>query len=137
MKGAKLELQSLEVINRALWTYIEIEYHGMPHRILRESPLDRWAKIGQRVRYPEPSVDINDLFLFEAKRKVQKDRTVSLNGMLYEIDASLVGETVTLRYVLRKWSIEILFSFRNINITFDNIFYFTIIIEQWRSVYFN
>jgi putative transposase len=36
--------------------------------------------------------------LFEAKRKVQKDRTVSLNGMLYEVDASLVGETVTLRY---------------------------------------
>ena len=35
---------------------------------------------------------------FESKRKVQKDRTVSLNGMVYEIDASLVGETVMLRY---------------------------------------
>jgi hypothetical protein len=29
---------------------------------------------------------------------VQKDRTISLNGMVYEIDASFVGETVTLRY---------------------------------------
>jgi len=90
--------QSLETINRALWTYIEIEYHRTPHRILGEAPLDRWARIGQRVRYPEPGVDLDDLFLFEAKRKVQKDRTVSLNGILYEIDASLVGETVTLRY---------------------------------------
>jgi transposase InsO family protein len=92
------EKQSLEAINRVLRTYIEIEYHRTPHRILGESPLDRWAKIGQRVRYPEPGVDIDDLFLFEAKRKVQKDRTISLNGRLYEIDASLVGETVTLRY---------------------------------------
>ncbi len=92
------EMQSLEAINRALWTYIEIEYHRTPHRILGESPLDRWAKIGQRVRYPEPGVDVDDLFLFDAKRKVQKDRTVSLNGVLYEIDASLVGETVILRY---------------------------------------
>lgn len=92
------EMQSLEALNRVLWTYIEIEYHRTPHRILGESPLDRWAKVGQRVRYPEPGVDVDDLFLFETKRKVQKDRTVSLNGVLYEINASLVGETVTLRY---------------------------------------
>ena len=32
------------------------------------------------------------------KRRVMKDRTVSLNGRLYEVDAVLVGETVTLRY---------------------------------------
>jgi len=91
-------MQSLEAINRALWAYIEIEYHRTPHRILGEPPLDRWAQTGQRVRYPEPGVDLDDLFLFEAKRKVQKDRTVSLNGVVYEVDASLVGETVTLRY---------------------------------------
>ena len=54
--------------------------------------------IGQRVRYPESGVDLEELFLFESKRKVQKDRTVSLHGMIYEIDAALVGETVTLRY---------------------------------------
>ena len=92
------DMQSLEAINRALWTYIETEYHRSPHRILRETPLDCWARSGQRVRYPELGVDLDDLFLFEAKRKVQKDRTISLNGMVYEIDASFVGETVTLRY---------------------------------------
>jgi hypothetical protein len=92
------DLQSLEAMNRALWTYIEIEYHRTPHRMLKETPLDRWARVGQKVRYPEPGVDVEDLFLFESRRKVQKDRTVSLNGVVYEIDASLVGETVTLRY---------------------------------------
>lgn len=29
---------------------------------------------------------------------MQKDRTVSLRGVVYEVDASLVGEIVTLRY---------------------------------------
>ena len=91
-------MQNITTMNRALWIYIEIEYHRTRHRILTETPLDCWAKIGQRVRYPEPGVDLTDLFLFESKRKVQKDRTVSLHGMIYEIDASLVGETVTLRY---------------------------------------
>lgn len=94
----KENMQNIASMNRALWIYIEIEYHRTRHRILTETPLDCWAKIGQRVRYPEPGVDLTDLFLFESKRKVQKDRTVSLHGMVYEIDASLVGETVTLRY---------------------------------------
>jgi len=43
-------------------------------------------------------VDLDDLFLFEAKRKVARDRTVSLNGLVYEVDASLVGRTVILRF---------------------------------------
>jgi putative transposase len=29
---------------------------------------------------------------------VQRDRTVSLHGVIYEVDATLVGESVTLRY---------------------------------------
>ncbi len=94
----KNDMQSLANLNRALRLYIEIEYHRRPHRMLKKTPLDCWANIGQRVRYPEPGVDLEDLFLFESKRKVHKDRTVSLNGMVYEIDAALVGETVTLRY---------------------------------------
>lgn len=92
------ELSSLTAINQALWSYVEMEYHRSPHRMLGETPLDRWAGSAQRVRYPEPGIDLDDLFLFETKRKVQKDRTISLNGQVYEIEAALVGETVTLRY---------------------------------------
>ena len=50
------------------------------------------------MRYLDPTTDLDDLFLFEAKRRVMKDRTLSLHGRLYEVDAVLVGETVTLRY---------------------------------------
>jgi hypothetical protein len=45
-----------------------------------------------------PSEDLSELFLFEQKRRVQADRTVSLDGVAYEVDATLVGETVVLRY---------------------------------------
>ena len=33
------------------------------------------------MRYPDPGLDLDDLFLFEAKRRVMKDRTVSLHGI--------------------------------------------------------
>ena len=52
------------------------------------------------VRYPDPATDLDDLFLFEAKRRVTKDRTLSLHAWLYEIDAVLVGQTVTSQYDL-------------------------------------
>jgi hypothetical protein len=50
------------------------------------------------VRYPSPALDLDDLFLFEALRKVASDRTVSLNGVVFEVDAALVGERVRLRF---------------------------------------
>ncbi len=90
---------SLEALNRRLWAYVEGEYHQAPHRALDgETPLERWAKVGHDVHYPEPGLDLEALFLFEASRRVQRDRTVSLSGVVYEVDAALVGEKVTLRY---------------------------------------
>ena len=90
---------SLTALNRRLAGWIEGEYHHTPHRGLDGvTPLEQWARTGQAVRFPEPGLDLADLFLLEAVRKVQKDRTVSLNGVVYEVVAALVGENVTLRF---------------------------------------
>jgi len=93
------DTESLEALNRRLWAWVEGEYHQAPHRGLEDqTPLDRWAMSADRVRLPGPGLDLEALFLFEVKRRVQRDRTVSLNGALFEADATLVGHTVTLRY---------------------------------------
>mgnify|MGYP001256693959 CR=1 FL=1 len=93
------DTDSLETLNRRLWAWVEGEYHLTPHRGLEDqTPLDRWAMSADQVRLPGPSLDLDALFLFEAKRRVQRDRTVSLNGTLFEADAALVGQIVTLRY---------------------------------------
>ena len=92
-------VDGLEALNRHLWAWVEGEYHQSPHRGLDGlTPLDRWAATGADVRYPDPGAAFDDLFLFEVKRRVAKDRTVSLHGRLYEVDAVLVGDTVALRY---------------------------------------
>ena len=90
---------SIEALNRRLWAYLEGEYHQSPHRGLgATTPLEQWALSAEEVRYLDESVDLDDLFLFEAKRRVMNDRTLSLNGRLYEVDPLLVGQTVTVRY---------------------------------------
>jgi putative transposase len=93
------DTDSLDTLNRRLWAWVEGEYHQAPHRGLdAQTPLDRWAMSADQVRLPGPHLDLDALFLFEAKRRVQRDRTVSLNGSLFEVDATLVGHTVMLRY---------------------------------------
>ena len=93
------ELDSLQTLNRSLWAWIEGEYHNTPHRGLDgRAPLEQWALASAGVRYPDATLELDEIFLFEARRLVHKDRTVSLNGRLYEVDPLLVGQRVVLRY---------------------------------------
>jgi putative transposase len=93
------EVTGLDDLNRRLWAYIEGEYHAQPHSAHDgETPLSAWARCGETVRYPDRSMDLESLFLMEAQRTVNRDRTVSLFSKLYEVDAALIGQKVTLRY---------------------------------------
>jgi len=88
---------SLDTMNRALAAWVEGEYHHAPHRGLAdETPADKWARTSSGVRMPDANV--GDLFLSEQRRRVQKDRTVTLDGVAFEVDAALVGEHVVLRF---------------------------------------
>lgn len=89
--------KSLEALNRRLWAWVETEYHCSPHKGLDgQTPFDRWGQSADEVRYLDSNLE--ELFLAEARRKVQKDRIISLNGKAYEVDASLVSQTVVLRF---------------------------------------
>ncbi len=90
---------SLDILNRRLAAWVEGEYHHTPHRGLEGmTPADAWAAKALDVRLVDGSVDLDDLFLDEAVRKVSKDRVVSLRNRLYEVDTGLVGRKVTLRF---------------------------------------
>ena len=94
------DIPDLDTLNRRFRTWLETEYHMTPHRGLegKRTPLDQWALTCDRVRRPEPGVDLNELFLFEATRRVTKARTVSLNGRIYEVGPGMNGAKVTLRH---------------------------------------
>lgn len=93
------DLGSLDALNRRLWAWVEGEYHQAPHKGLDgQTPLDAWAMRSGEVRGVGPDLDLREMFLLEASRRVRADRTVSLDGVVYEVDASLVGEKVALRF---------------------------------------
>lgn len=113
------KVTGLDAMNRALSAWVEGDYHHAPHRGLgKESPADKWARTSEGVRMP--AADLADHFLAEEKRRVQRDRTVTLDGVAFEVDAALVGERVVLRYEAarspEKRSVEIWHQGRRIEI---------------------
>jgi len=88
---------TLDALNRRLAAWIEGEYHRAPHRGLGgETPADRWARTSTDVKLADS--DVGACFLFDTKRKVARDRTVTLDGVAFEVDAALVGQVIVLRY---------------------------------------
>ena len=97
------EFPSLEQVHTE-WGRFVAEYHGTPHSTLTElmgrptTPLDFYLRfLPDDVRYP-PQLDLADLFLVEATRRVAADATVRVGARIWEVRAELVGEYVLVRF---------------------------------------
>ena len=90
------ERVSLEELNQALKEWIEEDYHARIHSSTKEAPLKRYLKHIHLIR--EAPKDMEDYFRKRATRRVNKDRTVSLHGRLFEAPTGLIGKFVTLLY---------------------------------------
>ncbi len=87
---------TLEGLNERLRLWVDGQYHEAVHSSTRQTPLVRYLKHAHLVR--EAPKDLDDHFRMRTTRKVDRDRTVSLNGRLYEAPVNLIGRTVTLLY---------------------------------------
>jgi len=89
-------LEDLQVRFRG---WVESEYHRNPHRGLTgATPLERWIERAAHIIAMDPTVDLDHAFEHEIRRKVYRDSTVTLDGVLFEVPSSLIGKKITLRY---------------------------------------
>jgi putative transposase len=88
--------QTIEQLNEALEAWIRDVYHCRAHRGTGEAPRRRFASRSECLR-PVPR-DLEDHFRYRARRRVAKDRTVALEGRLYEAPVALIGQQITLLY---------------------------------------
>jgi len=87
---------SLEKINAHFVSYLEQRYHQSIHGTTGQKPIDRYlADVKALRKAPD---NLPEYFRKQELRKVNNDRTIQLNGKLFEAPAGLVGMKVTLRY---------------------------------------
>jgi len=92
-------ISSLQDLDMRFHTWLESEYHRSPHRGLGgKTPLELWLEKAHLIIPVDPTVNLAQVFLHEEGRKVHKDSTLTLQGVLYEVDSTLIGERIHLRY---------------------------------------
>lgn len=88
--------QTLEDLNLALDHWVQQDYHRRSHSSTGQSPLERFASHLELIR--KPPLDLDDHFRKEVRRRVNKDRSVSISGRHFEAPTRLIGEQVSLLY---------------------------------------
>jgi putative transposase len=87
---------TLDDLNQAFDLWLREVYHQRKHSATGQTPFRRFASRLECLR-PAPA-NLQDYFRQTARRRVAKDRTLSLHGKLFEAPVVLIGQQVTLRY---------------------------------------
>jgi putative transposase len=92
-------IRSIEDLNVRFLTWLESEYHRNPHKgIGGRTPLDAWLDGTKYIAAIDPGADLDRAFYHVQYRKVYRDSTFTLNGVLYEAPSILAGEKIKLAY---------------------------------------
>jgi transposase InsO family protein len=88
--------ESLDDLNQALSFWLSDIYHQRKHTSTAQSPFARFTAKMECLR--QAPRDLAEHFRKTARRKVAKDRTISLDGRLFEAPVALIGKQVSLLY---------------------------------------
>lgn len=87
---------SLSELNKALDHWVNNNYHQKKHTSTGQTPLERFTSQMHCLR--SAPANLKDYFRQVARRTIGKDRTITLNGHLYEGPVALIGKRVELLY---------------------------------------
>jgi putative transposase len=88
--------QTLNELNEAFDGWLSNIYHQRKHSSTKQTPIERFAANLQCLRAAPDN--LHDYFRMVARRKVNKDRSITLNGRLYEAPVALIAKRVELLY---------------------------------------
>lgn len=87
---------TLKQLNEELISWINTEYHQSKHSSINQKPLERYLAHVHLLRTAPK--DMSSYFRIKCTRRVLLDRTVSLNGNVFEAPCGLISKTITLLY---------------------------------------
>ena len=88
--------KTMDDLNTAFEKWLNGTYHQKKHSSTGQTPFKRFTSAMECIRIAPP--DLKDHFRKTARRKVAKDRTITLNGSMFEAPVSLIGRHVDVKY---------------------------------------
>jgi putative transposase len=78
--------------------WLACDYHARKHDTTGRAPKEHWLELCEALRALPRDIDLDELFLHRAERKVNNTGTVRWNGRRYEVSPELTGQKVELRF---------------------------------------
>ena len=94
-------------LNQAFCIWLNDIYHSRKHSSTGQTAFARFTSNIECLR--ESPTNLKDYFRKNVRRKVAKDRTISLNGRIFEAPVSLIGKQVSLLYHEEDSNVEVSF----------------------------
>lgn len=90
------KLLTLKQLNNYLGSWLEA-YDNRIHRSTKQTPKKRYEAQANHTRHL-PAEILKDIFLWEEERTVRKTAIIELEGNQYDVDSSLRGKRIQIRY---------------------------------------
>jgi hypothetical protein len=94
----KLDLSSLEILNKEFCVWLENDYNNKIHSTLQMKPIDRFGLDSKKIRFLPPCMSNDELFFLEKKRFVKNDNTFSFKKVRYEAPRDLRRRDIQIRF---------------------------------------
>lgn len=91
------KLTTLEDLNNFFWAWLEMAYQQKKHSSTAVKPVNRFNNCTHPLRRVDIAV-LNQIFLWQEERSVDKTCCFSLEGNIYEVDPVLAGKKVIVKY---------------------------------------
>jgi hypothetical protein len=91
-------IKSLDQFNNMLADYIR-QHNTTFHTAIKCTPFERYMKTKERTRNPQSQQWLDESFLNRVFRKVNKDSTVSIDNISYDVPMQFIKMRVEIRYL--------------------------------------
>ena len=91
-------VSSLEELNTELRNYVNMRNNSV-NRNIGCTPVDRYRKHFDKIRFPESREWLDETFMNREKRKVYNDSTVSIDKVSYDVPMQFIGEWVEVKFL--------------------------------------
>jgi putative transposase len=91
-----VKLSTLKQLNDYLRSWLEA-YDNRVHRSTKQTPKKRYEAKADHTRHLPVEI-LKDIFLWEEERTVRKTAIIELEGNRYDVDSSLRGKRIQIRY---------------------------------------
>ncbi len=93
------QIKCLPDLNSRLWTWVESEYHRKKHSGTEQVPIEHFMTFADKIRYIPKNIDLDKLFMVKTTRQVYNDRTIRIEGKLFEVPGEFVGKKLAIGYI--------------------------------------